>query len=251
MRSIKIITLLLFVVLLAAGCSSNLKVAKYMDRAASNLEKGQQVQAIKDIHIAINADPSRYRTYAEAIVLLQKKNVYSEQINITDMLIKRSIESKLDKPLSETELADAYLQNGFAYWELRKMRQAEESFKMSLQIDPDNASMMNSLGYLYAEESVRLNEALRLTRRAVKLQPDEAAFIDSLGWVYYKMARYDDSIRELQKAVELAPNIAELRYHLGAAYAKKGRKAEARIELQKALILDKYMFEASKLLKSL
>ena len=50
-------------------------------------------------------------------------------------------------------------------------------------MDPENASALNYLGYMLADQNVRLQEAQDLVQKAVEQEPSNGAFLDSLGWV--------------------------------------------------------------------
>ena len=78
---------------------------------------------------------------------------------------------------------------------------------------PDSAIALNAYGYTLADRTDRYREAERLIRRAIKLDPENAAIIDSLGWVLYKRGRYAEALVELQRAYELFDN-AEVAAHI-------------------------------------
>ena len=55
-----------------------------------------------------------------------------------------------------------------------------------LAVNPDHAEALNFVGYAYAEQGVRLEEAERLVRRALELKPRSGHILDSLGWVLFR-----------------------------------------------------------------
>jgi Flp pilus assembly protein TadD len=86
----------------------------------------------------------------------------------------------------------------------------------AVEIDPDNANAHNSLGYIYAEANLNLDEALKECKKAVSLDRDNPAYLDSLGWVYYKMGEAGQARNYLKKALRKAPGNAEIEEHLRA-----------------------------------
>jgi tetratricopeptide (TPR) repeat protein len=97
---------------------------------------------------------------------------------------------------------------------------AEEQLLLILKDDPDDATANNDLGYLWADQNKKLDEAEKLIRRALELDKrqrnslvhvgvdsdrDNAAFVDSLGWVLFRKGDWKGARRELEKAVSL-PN---------------------------------------------
>ena len=55
-----------------------------------------------------------------------------------------------------------------------------------LEVNPQNASALNFIGYTLADHGEQLEEAERLVRRALAIHPDSGAYLDSLGWVQFR-----------------------------------------------------------------
>lgn len=138
---------------------------------------------------------------------------------------------------SETDEDRTYIH--FLYgsiWERQKeYDRAEQAFRKALELDPDSAMTLNYLGYMLAEQGVRLDEAVRLIERALEMEPNSGAYLDSLGWAYYKQDRLDLAEQYLQKAVERLRTDPTIRDHLGDIYYKQGRIREAQEEWKAAL----------------
>ena len=116
--------------------------------------------------------------------------------------------------------------------------EAESDLKTALALQPENASILNYLGYAYIDRGLNYDAALNMISRAVELEPQSGYIIDSLGWAHYRMGRYELATRFLERAVELSPGASLLNDHLGDAYWQMGRKTEARFQWQRALKLD-------------
>lgn len=102
----------------------------------------------------------------------------------------------------------------------------ERDLRSVLLQDPDNASMLNALGYSLANHSTRYAEALELVERAHKLQPDDAAITDSLGWVHFRLGNLHRAIGYLKQAYERLPE-SEIGAHLGEALWANGDHKQA------------------------
>jgi tetratricopeptide (TPR) repeat protein len=111
------------------------------------------------------------------------------------------------------------------------------AMKKVLEIDPNHADSLNYIGYSYAEEGVKLDEAMDMIQRALKIKPDSGFIIDSLGWVYYRKGLYDDALNSLQRAFSLNSNDPTIAEHLGDAYFKKNEYQQSLEMYQKALSL--------------
>ena len=117
----------------------------------------------------------------------------------------------------------------------KKYEQAEQTFKKVLAADPLNASASNYLGYMLADEGVRLEESVKYIQKALELEPNNGAYLDSLGWAYFKMSRYDLAETPLEKAAALIQNDPTIHEHLGNLYLHMGKTSMAQEEWQRAL----------------
>jgi tetratricopeptide (TPR) repeat protein len=113
-----------------------------------------------------------------------------------------------------------------------------QQMRSIIEIEPDHAEALNYIGYTYAEQGVRLDEALSLIEKAAKLRPDSGYIADSLGWVYFQKGQYDDAVRYLEKATVLTPDDPTINEHLGDAYFKKERYEESLERYKKAISLN-------------
>jgi tetratricopeptide (TPR) repeat protein len=104
---------------------------------------------------------------------------------------------------------------------------AEADFKRALELFPDQAHVLNYLGYSWIDQGVNLDEGMRMIRRAVEQRPDDGYIVDSLGWAYFRIHDYDEAVKHLERAVELKPQDPTINDHLGDAYWKTGRTLEA------------------------
>lgn len=111
---------------------------------------------------------------------------------------------------------------------------AESDLRNIVAQDPNNYHAWNALGYTLADRTERLPEALEYIQKALALAPNEAAIIDSLGWVYFRMGNLDEAAAQLQRAYELSRGDAEVSAHLGEVLWQQGKRTEARALWDKA-----------------
>jgi tetratricopeptide (TPR) repeat protein len=103
------------------------------------------------------------------------------------------------------------------------------------RLAPDQAVVLNFLGYSQLERRENLAEAERLIGEASRLQPDDAAITDSLGWAHYVRGDVGKAIELLERAAQGQPADAAIGEHLGDAYYSAGRRFEARYAWRAAL----------------
>ena len=126
---------------------------------------------------------------------------------------------------------------GSIYNELKKEALSEKELKSALELDPNFAEALNSLGYIYVEENKNLGQAEKLIKKAVHLEPDNGAYIDSLGWLYFKLGKTEEALKLLERACVLMQD--EVIFdHLGDVYFKLKDFPKAKINWQKSLGLD-------------
>lgn len=128
-----------------------------------------------------------------------------------------------------------YFARGISNERLKKWPEAEADFRKALELQPDQPSVLNYLGYSYIERKEKLDEALKMIEKAVAERPDDGAFVDSLGWGLYRLGRYDEAVTQMERAVELMPVDAVLNDHLGDVFWAVGRTREAEFQWRRAL----------------
>lgn len=111
---------------------------------------------------------------------------------------------------------------------------AEADLRKVIEQEPENAAALNALGYTLADQTDRLDEALKLIEHAYKLSPDEPSIIDSLGWVQFRLGRNEEAVATLQRAYEKFAD-AEVAGHYAQALWATGRRDMARKVLADAL----------------
>lgn len=127
---------------------------------------------------------------------------------------------------------------GVSRGELGDWPEAERDLLKALVLQPDDASLLNYVGYSYVDRAEHLDLAMDMIRRAAEMEPNEGYIIDSLGWAHYRLGDYETATQHLERAVELEPGDPVLNDHLGDAYWQTGRKLEARFQWRRSLTLD-------------
>jgi len=126
-----------------------------------------------------------------------------------------------------------------SYDKLKQFENTEKHLKVCIELDPENAELLNFLGYLYADKNIKLTEAENLIWRALKLEPDNPFYLDSLGWVYYRQGDAQNAIKYIRSAIyKMDTDDAVLRDHLGDAYLLSGDVNKAIAEWERSIVLD-------------
>jgi tetratricopeptide (TPR) repeat protein len=92
---------------------------------------------------------------------------------------------------------------------------------------------------MWADHNMHLDDAEEMIKRALELEPNNGSYLDSLGWVEFRKGKFAQALTDLLRAAKSMgrddPIVFE---HLGDTYWKLDRLPEAIESWQKALALD-------------
>lgn len=189
---------------------------------------------------------------------LKKKSVY-EIIDYADFLknndqFKKSIifyTELINKIESEHPLYPQAMDGrGIAYERIDEWDKAEKDLLASLDSSPDQAYVINYLAYSWIEKGIKVDQSLKMLKKANKLKPNDPYIIDSLGWALFKLKKYKDAKKYLQLAVELMPADSIVNDHYGDVLWKNGKKIQARYYWNYVLNLEKTKNDLKKSIKN-
>lgn len=131
--------------------------------------------------------------------------------------------------------------------------ESEKIFREIIAKDPLDAGALNYLGYMMAERgsAAGLDEAVTLIQRALQVDPDNPSFLDSLGWAYVQQGKLDLADPAISTAADKLPANSVIQEHLGDLRQKQNRRADAIAAWQKALAGDGDAIDRAKLQKKI
>lgn len=134
--------------------------------------------------------------------------------------------------------ASALTMSGLLLLSAGQTAEARKRFEQAVAADDRAVVAANNLAWMYADSGERLSDALRLARTAAEIVPNNADVLDTLGWVYLKSSLPALAVTPLARAVGIDPKHAGYQYRLGLAYARSGDADRGRTALNRALELD-------------
>lgn len=183
-------------------------------------DEGKPDQSVAELKSLLNGNAKDDRQTYMAIA-----DVYQNTKNFAQMDKALDEADKLS-PTTDDK-ATVLFYRGAAYEREKKYDLAEKTFRKVLELDPNNASALNYLGYMLADQNIRLDEAQSFIKRALQLEPENYAFLDSLGWVYFHQNRLGEAEQELTHSLALSGKDPTIHDHLGDVYFKQGKTKEA------------------------
>jgi tetratricopeptide (TPR) repeat protein len=137
------------------------------------------------------------------------------------------------------------------YVELKKIDRASEHLEYLVKKRPDDPTFYNDLGYIWADNDMKLEEAEKLIRKALELDRerrkklksfnpktdhDNGAYLDSMGWVLFKQKKHQEAKKYLLQAIEdKAAQHIEIFDHLGDVHQALGEHEAALKAWQKGV----------------
>jgi tetratricopeptide (TPR) repeat protein len=221
---------------------------RYEDAIAAyeKIARHSELRSNGEIEIAINAQrlkrPDEAKSRLKHLIAREPKN-FDAIITYGNILRANEEYAEAAKaytqalalvPAPAREHWSAFYYRGICFERTKQWSKAETDFRKALALEPDQALVLNYLGYSLIDQGLKLDEALGMVKKAVELKPNDGYIVDSLGWAYYKLGDFEEAVKHLERAVELKPADPTINDHLGDAYWRVGRTLEAKFQWQHA-----------------
>lgn len=184
----------------------------------------------------------RYPEQKQRMVLMQA-DLYNQQKKYQqafDLLTTALLDQGEDKELLYTRALMAE--------RIGKFDILEADLRKILAKNPDNPEALNALGYSLLDKTHRYMEAEKYLRRALELQPNEAVIMDSYGWLQFRLGHTEKALDYLQRAYQKKQE-HEIAAHLVEVLWVLGRKNEASVLFDKSIKLapdDEYLLDVQR-----
>ncbi len=176
--------------------------------------------------------------------VLKEAGMLEDAAGVYEDVIKQvGKDTRLNQKQKDKFIKDFRYDVSNVYIEMKKIDKATEHLEFLLKKFPDNPVYYNDLGYILADNEMRLEEAEKMIRKALdlhrdirkkqpdfdpKLDQDSGAFMDSLGWVLFKQKKTKEAKDWLIKALEdKSAQHIEIYDHLGDVHMALGEREAA------------------------
>ncbi len=167
---------------------------------------------------------------------------YKEAIRYYDQII-----SKID--IKSQLYADILYRRGGSYERLADYVSSDKDLLKSLEVNPDDAYVLNYLAYSWLERKYKIDLSLQMLEKAYAKRSNDPYIIDSIGWAYYLIDDYEKAENFLKRAVELMPEDPIVNDHYGDILWKLDRKIQARYFWENVLNLEETEDKMKKIIK--
>jgi len=161
--------------------------------------KDEAMQLLSD---GLEKDPDNARLRAAQIqlyVIQAQDAISAAEYRTAERILSRALNTYPD----DTSLR--YTQ-ALIYQEQGRLRRAVTALESLVNDHPDDAGLLNALGYLLTDEMNRHAEARGYLQKALATEPNNPAIIDSMGWVLFKLEHYEEALTYLERAFEMFPD---------------------------------------------
>ena len=168
---------------------------------------------------------------------------YKEAIKYYDQIIL-----KIDN--NSQLFADILYRRGSSFERLGDYVSSDRDMLRSLEVNPDDAHVLNYLAYSWLERGYKIDLSLQMLEKAYTSKKNDPYIIDSIGWAYYLIDDYVKAENFLRRAVELMPEDPIVNDHYGDILWMLDRKMQARYFWRNVLNLEETENEMKKKIKN-
>ena len=203
----------------------DLRLARLQAQALRHV--GQPDRAIAVLQEVVRKQADRPQAYVALAQLYSDTNRGAEAVTILEEAQAR-FPSEISIPFELGAVLDKQ----------KRFADSEAAFRRVLAHDPENAPALNYLGYMLAERGERLDESVDYLKKALQIDPDNGSYLDSLGWAYFKGNKLDLATDPLKRAAEQLKTNSVIQDHYGELLFKLGRYDDAIASWTRALAGD-------------
>ena len=193
--------------------AENVTLAYYTGLALTKLERYEE--ALIYLEQVVSTSDSLMHIYQSRMILAF---VYAttNRMQLAEYELKQLIDSGM-------ESVQLFGSLGTILYGMGRVQDAVDALNRALEINPEYAGALNSLGFICAQEDLDPARAVDLCKRAVRLRPRSAAYLDSLAWAHYKAGSIANARETVRKALDLAPGNPEIAAHMRVIMDAQGR----------------------------
>ena len=199
----------------ATSRNKRAKAVQFFRDGLSFLSKDDCEKALPYFEKAVDSDTNYAEAWAQTGFCREKLGRHSEAIEAS----KRAVNLRPS--------AESYFNIGLANYYLKQYRDAVESYRQAIRLDPYNAAdAYYALGLVYRDWG-RADDEIQAYKQAIRLRSDYTSAYERLGARYLKSKKYGEAIEVYKQLSAQKPGDANAPNSMGEAYLELGRLNEA------------------------
>ncbi len=153
--------------------------------------------------VTMNVDFARIYQCRLALAVLY---ALTERTKLADFELKKLTELGYESPQVFSAL-------GYVAYSFGNAEESLKWYEKALEMDENNATAMNGLGYILADTEKDLDRALYMCKKALGISPENPAYLDSIAWAYYKLGFNKEAMIYAEQAREKLPDNNTVKQH--------------------------------------
>lgn len=209
----------------ASGRNKRARAVQAFRDGLSFLSQDDCEKALPYFEKAVESDSNYAEAWAQAGFCREKLGRHSDAIEAS----RRAVTLRPS--------AESYFNIGLANYYLKQYREAENSFRQSIRLDPYNgADAWYALGLVYRDWG-KADEEIQAYKQATRLKPDYTSAHERLASAYVRSKKYPQAIETYKQLVTLKPGDAAVLNNMGEAYIELGLTSDAVEAFKRAIQL--------------
>ncbi|REJ82851.1 MAG: tetratricopeptide repeat protein [Bacteroidetes bacterium] len=183
---------------------------------------------LKDGEETISLFPDQPLAYFFTGLAHMQKKSYAEAVTV----LNRGVKMVVDNASLEEQF---FASLGDGYQELKDFKKSEENYEKALEINPNNANVLNNYAYYLSLRGEKLMKAEEMSKLSNELEPEQPSYQDTYGWVMFKMGKYKEAEKWIAMSLKNSKDSsATVLEHYGDVLYKIGDTSKAMEYWQKA-----------------
>lgn len=217
-----------------------------LEKAASAVKKGRVTEASGLFLKVLEAFPQNNRAQ-KGLIFTHEAIINEYKPSLINLFKQGRSDVLLDNLIglsrNITHSVFLWTMMGLAFTELRRFDDAITVFNRALELEPENADILNNIGNALQSHG-DVNAAIDAYQRAAKIKPNNAEAYRNMGIAHQKLGWFKDALVFYELAVSFKPDYAACYNDIGNVLQLLGRRVEAVEAYKKALDFQPIFLEA-------
>jgi tetratricopeptide (TPR) repeat protein len=146
-------------------------------------------------------------------------NIQLKNYDKAAAILESGLNQTIDNPNLEV---DFYTNLAEAYYRLNNYAKSDSYFDKALDKDPANVQALNNYAYYLSVRDEKLDKAEAMSKKTLEKEPENASYLDTYGWILYKRGKFEEAAKYIKQSLDKEKQSAEVNEHYGDVEYKLG-----------------------------